>query len=146
MFTRKLGPDGLSLETFTNLGDQEGKELFAGKGTLQLIDEALGTTVGTDVTDTNGEYEFDITLPLGTYKIVEVVDEAMDLGLLDGNETAGVNGGIVDNWGDHAPATKTGESSAFNCITSSTRLGQRFWLVVSDSHQMTLNNSIDFSF
>ena len=64
---------------------------------MQLVDETSGIVVATDVTDVDGRYEFGETQPAGTYKIVEVVDDLVELGLLDGSETAGVNGGTVDN-------------------------------------------------
>ena len=45
----------------------------------------------------SGEFLFNVTLPVGVYTIVEDVDELADLDRLDGKETAGVNGGAVDN-------------------------------------------------
>ena len=38
-FTRQLGPDGLDLDAFATLSEAEGRSLFAGRGTLQLVDE-----------------------------------------------------------------------------------------------------------
>lgn len=56
---------------------------------MQLVNETSGSVVDVDLTDASGRYEFDVTLAAGIYKIVEVVDEMADLGLLDGKETAG---------------------------------------------------------
>ena len=64
---------------------------------MRLVNETSGAVVDTDTTDASGRYEFDVTLAAGSYKIVEVVDELADLGLLDGIETPGINGGTVDN-------------------------------------------------
>jgi len=64
---------------------------------MRLVNETSGAVVDTDTTDASGRYEFDVTLAVGSYKIVEVVDELADLRLLDGIETPGVNGGTVDN-------------------------------------------------
>ena len=63
---------------------------------MQLVDEATGATIEA-VTDTDGQYLFCATLEAGTYKIVKITDSLIELGLLDGGETVGVNGGIVDN-------------------------------------------------
>jgi len=51
-FTRQLRPTGLDLEWFSNLSQAQGQALFAGRGTLQLIDERtallkkVATTLG----------------------------------------------------------------------------------------------------
>ncbi|MFV2069352.1 MAG: SdrD B-like domain-containing protein, partial [Pirellulales bacterium] len=64
---------------------------------MELWDSALTSLFDFDNTTTDGTYKFNVTLPAGTFKILEVVDELADLGLLDGKETADVNGGAVDN-------------------------------------------------
>ncbi|MCP3991710.1 MAG: hypothetical protein GY724_21740 [Actinomycetia bacterium] len=43
VFSRKLGPDGLSLAGFAALTEGEGSALFAGRGTLQLIPQRIDT-------------------------------------------------------------------------------------------------------
>ena len=63
---------------------------------MQLVNEASGATVEA-LTDADGRYRFDETLEAGIYKIVEITDRLIELGLLDGKETIGVNGGFVDN-------------------------------------------------
>ncbi len=40
-FTKMLRPDGLDLEWFANMSDQDGQALFDGNGTLQLIPERV---------------------------------------------------------------------------------------------------------
>ena len=42
-FTNRLTADGLDLDEFANLSDTDGRELFAGRGTLQLIPERVQT-------------------------------------------------------------------------------------------------------
>jgi hypothetical protein len=86
----------------------DGDEGIAGV-LIQLVDESSNTVVDDAVTGNDGRYQFDATLAAGTYKIVQVfeddpntpdVDEGSQLGalgLLDGKETPGVNGGMVHN-------------------------------------------------
>ncbi len=70
---------------------------------------ADGSQVAQTTTAADGNYQFNLTLEAGTYQIVQqfddpntgvVEDELSELGLLDGKETAGVNGGTVDNSSD----------------------------------------------
>ncbi len=56
---------------------------------MRLINETTGDVVDSANTSEDGRYEFDVTLEAGTYKIVEVVDELVELSLLDGSESAG---------------------------------------------------------
>lgn len=72
---------------------------------MLLVDEATNDVISTESTDASGRYVFAVTVPAGSYKIVQNVDEAADLSLLDGKETAGVNGGAVDNSQDRNEIT-----------------------------------------
>ena len=93
---------GLVFDDLDNDGVFEPTDGDAGiEGVLmRLVNQTSGLIVDSDTTDNNGRYVFNVTLDSGIYKIVEVVDEAVDLGLLDGKETEGVNGGTVDNTQD----------------------------------------------
>ena len=73
---------------------------------VQLLDQQSNALIDTQTTDDDGVYTFNVTLQAGTYKIVEAFDEPnttevenelTELGMLDGKETPGVNGGTVDN-------------------------------------------------
>lgn len=91
---------GLLFDDLDDDGVSESADGEAGiEGVLmQLVNEGSGTVVDEALTGSDGRYAFDETLGAGTYKIVEVVDELVDLGLLDGIETAGVNkGGVVNS-------------------------------------------------
>lgn len=77
--------------------------------TMKLIDEASNAVVHSATTDASGNYQFDITLDAGSYRIEQVFDdpatdviedELSELGMLDGREFAGVNGGSRDNTRD----------------------------------------------
>jgi hypothetical protein len=86
---------------------------------MQLVNESSGLVVDSEFTGASGQFGFDVTVPGGMYKIVEVVDELADLGLLDGLETAGVNGGMVDNSQDRNEITGidlTGDGSAYDDV------------------------------
>jgi len=73
---------------------------------VQLLDQQSTAVIDMQTTDDDGVYTFNVTLQAGTYRIVEafdkpntteVEDELTELGMLDGRETPGVNGGTVDN-------------------------------------------------
>jgi hypothetical protein len=42
-FTRRLGPDGIPLTDLAHLTEADGRDLFAGRGTLQLVPERVDT-------------------------------------------------------------------------------------------------------
>ncbi|MDV6032055.1 MAG: hypothetical protein F9B45_18575 [Phycisphaera sp. RhM] len=90
---------GIVFDDLDNDGSYETADGDSGiEGVLmQLVNQTTGIVIDSDTTDASGRYKFDVTPPEGTYKIVEVVDELNDLGLLDGKESAGVNGGAVNN-------------------------------------------------
>src|SRR5262249_17803436 len=64
--------------------------------TVLLIDQASEAVVATRTTAANGTYTFDVNLGAGTYKVVA----GHAPGFLDGRETAGNLGGVVDNTRD----------------------------------------------
>lgn len=65
---------------------------------VEVFDQA-SVSKGWAETDAQGEYMLDVNLNVGTYRIVEILDEST-LELLDGKETAGTIGGQVDNLQD----------------------------------------------
>jgi hypothetical protein len=65
----------------------------------------IPTPIATAVTNDFGEYFLDANLHAGSYKLVELVDELAELGLLDGKETFGNLGGTVDNSQDNNQIT-----------------------------------------
>lgn len=56
VFTRTLGPDGMPVAWFAELSQADGRSLFAGEGTLQLIDERVDLLrrVASDLLDRPG--------------------------------------------------------------------------------------------
>lgn len=60
---------------------------------VQLVSQDTGTAVATTTTQADGQYQFDVSVKLGTYKVVQLQPD----GLLDGNESIGTLGGGVDN-------------------------------------------------
>ncbi|MDV6033430.1 MAG: tandem-95 repeat protein [Phycisphaera sp. RhM] len=63
-------------------------------------DIATAIPIGSTTSQSDGTYFLNVNLNAGNYKIVELLDEFVDLALLDGNETAGNLGGSVDNGRD----------------------------------------------
>jgi hypothetical protein len=85
-------------------------DMGIGGVTVQLVDADTDTVVDTQVTAADGTYTFGVTVDAGTYNIVQVFDDPATaeiedqlsrFGVLDGKETAGVNGGQVDHAQDH---------------------------------------------
>ena len=68
--------------------------------TIEVWTNDLSTLVATTTTAADGTYLINANADLGDYKIIEAVDEAADLGLLDGIETVGSLGGSADNSSD----------------------------------------------
>jgi|GEM_PF-784617 len=64
--------------------------------TVQLLDETSAAVVATQITAGDGTYFFDVNLGPGAYKVVA----AQPAGSLDGRESAGNLGGIVNNTQD----------------------------------------------
>ena len=64
---------------------------------IEVWDQATNVLLGFTNSNADGTYFQNSNLSAGRYKIVEVVNELTDLGLLDGKETAGNLGGTVVN-------------------------------------------------
>jgi hypothetical protein len=89
------------------LYDSTGGDIGLAGITMQLLQQVVDTATGLPVdqliaetvTGPDGRYEFaNVNLPAGTYAIEQVVDQLLsDMLLLDGKETAGINGGSVDD-------------------------------------------------
>ena len=93
----------------SGLYDPDDGDTGIGGLTMQLVDQTSNAFIATQMTAADGIYTFDVTMQAGTYKIVEVFDhpttpqvenELTELGMLDGKERPGVNGGLADNMQD----------------------------------------------
>lgn len=84
-------PDGLD-----NVPDNDDDETGISGVTVEVWNQGMTVCYGFATTIDDGTYLVDSDLKEGTYKIVEVLDEST-LDLLDGKETAGTLGGVVNN-------------------------------------------------
>ncbi len=63
----------------------------------QQDDVSTASPLATAVSGTDGTYRLNANLPPGAYKLIEAIDELAQNSLLDGPETAGSLGGLVNN-------------------------------------------------
>jgi hypothetical protein len=83
---------GTVFDDLDNDGVMDSGDLGIGGVALDLYDQATGTVVATTITQADGAYLFP-DVPVGIYSLVQ----AQPAGYLDGKESAGTFGGIVDN-------------------------------------------------
>jgi hypothetical protein len=111
--------------------------------TVQLFAESSGTLIATRTTAADGTFFFDVNLGAGTYTLVT----AQPTGFLDGRETAGNLGGIVDNSQDSNQITGivVGEpgttADAIDYLFAEIRPSQMLGMVWSDADN---DGQIDF--